>query len=270
LRVVTYNVNGIRALARKGGVERLQELAADVICLQEVRADPKQFEVAAAAVAVAAIFAPCETKGRNGVAILTNHEVIRSSTNLPGFEDDGRWVQALLATPWGPTWFVSAYVPKGYVGDLRQQYKLAFLEQMTKRMTELLRDTGADSGRVVITGDLNIAHQDLDLKNWRGRRGKSGVLPEERAVLDHWQDQGWSDVGRRLAGDVAGPYSWWSQRGRAFDRDSGWRIDYVWAAPELAAKATAHKIDRPPAWNSRWSDHAAVIVDFEHESGPRR
>nr|MCH9815017.1 hypothetical protein [Actinomycetes bacterium] len=126
---------------------------------------------------------------------------------------------------------------------------------------------GTDSGPdALVASDLNIAHQDIDLKNWKGRRGSSGVLPEERAVLDTWQGQGWVDVGRQLTGLRPGPYSWWSQRGRAFDNDSGWRIDAIWATPSLSERASDHAIDKPPSWDERWSDHAAVVVDFADEA----
>ena len=266
MRIVSYNVNGIRALARKGGLDRLAGLNADIVCLQEVRADKSQFTAALAsapgAFGSSAVFADSQAKGRNGVAILTHYEVLCSATELAGFADEGRWVEALLQSELGRVWVVCAYIPKGYVGDPRQERKAAFLAAMTARIIQLSQLDPDGCAGVLVASDLNIAHQDTDLKNWKGRRGQSGVLPEERAVLDGWQAEGWVDVGRALSGPVQGPYTWWSQRGRAFDNDSGWRIDAIWATPRLAAQALAHTIDKPPSWDARWSDHAAVAVDF--------
>jgi exodeoxyribonuclease-3 len=131
----------------------------------------------------------------------------------------------------------------------------------------------------LIVGDLNVGHRELDIKNWRGNRKSAGFLPEERAYFDRFfgeagavvtgvdgstgQGLGWVDVGRRWAGEVEGPYTWWSQRGQAFDTNTGWRIDYHMATPALAATVTGYDIDRASAWDTRWSDHAPVVVDYE-------
>lgn len=280
MRVVTFNVNGVRALARKGGVERIVQARADVVCLQEVRATADQMSVALAGRLSVAALAESDQKGRSGVAVLSGHPVLMTRIGLPGFENDGRWVEVVLDTPQGAACFISVYVPKGYVGDPRQERKLLFLGEMTKRMEELRRDAETSGVQVVVGGDLNVARTDLDLKNWKGNRGKSGVLPEEREFLEKWAQSGWADIGQSLAGgtgdagstgnpgttgnpqDTRAPYTWWSQRGRAFDNDAGWRIDYVWATPGLATAAKSAEVDRPPAWDARWSDHAALIVDF--------
>jgi exodeoxyribonuclease-3 len=115
---------------------------------------------------------------------------------------------------------------------------------------------------VVVTGDFNVGHRELDIKNWKGNRGKAGFLPEERTFFDTLITDGWVDVQRQAAGEVDGPYSWWSWRGKAFDVDSGWRIDYHLATPELAATARNVAVDRAPSYAERWSDHAPVVVTY--------
>jgi exodeoxyribonuclease-3 len=155
---------------------------------------------------------------------------------------------------------VSAYV---HTGDAespeRMSEKLAFLAAATKRL-EALR---ADGRHVLLTGDLNVAHREIDLKNWKGNLTSAGFLPEERAWFDELFDvHGWVDVMRRLHGEVTGPYSWWSWRGKAFDNDAGWRIDYHIATPDLAAAAVVGTVDRAPTYADRWSDHAPVVVTY--------
>jgi exodeoxyribonuclease-3 len=120
-------------------------------------------------------------------------------------------------------------------------------------------------GHVVVTGDLNVAHREADLKNWKGNRGKAGFLPAERALLDRWTSTrgGYVDVHRALSGEGPGPYTWWSWRGQAFDNDSGWRIDYQLATSELAARAVKAEAGRAATYAERWSDHAAVVVDYD-------
>lgn len=261
MRIVTANVNGVRAAARKGGLSELLSTHADVITLQEVRSTAAQLtqELAAAGFAEwAAVYAPCEVPGRNGVAVLSRRAVTGGRTGLPGFAGDGRWIEAVTEVAGEPLTVVSAYVPKGHAGEPPQERKMAFLAAMTARMMELL----AAGGHVVVTGDVNVARTEQDLKAWRQRISKSGFLPEERAVLDAWESAGWVDVGRLLGGAGPGPYTWWSQRGRAFDNDTGWRIDYLWATPGLAQRATSAEVLRASSWDTRWSDHAALLVWF--------
>jgi exodeoxyribonuclease-3 len=139
--------------------------------------------------------------------------------------------------------------------------KYAYLEKVTARLGEL----AADPERLaVVAGDLNIAHHEADLKNWRGNKKAAGFLPEERAYLDRWfDDLGWVDLGRRLAGDVEGPYTWWSWRGQAFVNDSGWRIDYQLTTPALAARAKSVDVDRAATYEARFSDHAPVVATYD-------
>jgi len=131
---------------------------------------------------------------------------------------------------------------------------------MTTRMAEL----AAEDAHVVVCGDVNVAHRQADLKNWKGNLGKAGFLPDEQAYLDKWlADGAWVDVTRRSAGEVAGPYTWWSWRGKAFDNDAGWRIDYQLATAPLADLVTHTFVGRADTYAERWSDHAAVVADYD-------
>jgi exodeoxyribonuclease-3 len=156
---------------------------------------------------------------------------------------------------------VSAYVHTGEAGTARQETKERFLAAAGRRMATLRRV----SDHVVVTGDLNVAHRDVDLKNWRGNVGRAGCLPAERAHLDRWLSRrgGYVDVHRTLAGEGPGPYTWWSWRGQAFDNDAGWRIDYQLATAALAERAVKAQVGRAATYAERWSDHAAVVVDYD-------
>jgi exodeoxyribonuclease-3 len=154
----------------------------------------------------------------------------------------------------------SVHVHSGEAGSPQQEEKTAFLAAATDRMAALGRREGADA---LVCGDLNVAHTQADLRNWKGNLKKAGFLPEERAVLDRWAGElGWVDVARALHPGVDGPYSWWSWRGQAFDRDTGWRIDAQWATPGLAARAAEAAVDRAPTYAERFSDHAPVRVRY--------
>jgi exodeoxyribonuclease-3 len=153
----------------------------------------------------------------------------------------------------------SVYVPKGDAGTDRQEEKYRFLDVLRARMRQL----AADGRHVLVGGDLNIAHREVDLKNWKGNVANAGFLPQERAWFDDLVDDGFVDVQRALAGDGPGPYSWWSWRGKAFDNDAGWRIDYLLATPALAALAVKAEVDRAPSYAERWSDHAPVVADLD-------
>jgi exodeoxyribonuclease-3 len=263
LDITTLNAGGIRAAMRKGMGPWLRANSPDVLCLQEVRA-PRE---------VLGPLLPgrenhqsvCRLKGRAGVAVSSLMPVAAVREGLDGLEPldthTGRWLEADLPLADGQTvTVVSAYVHSGEAGSERQEHKLAFLEAMTKRLQAL-----AAAGRpAVVCGDFNVAHREADLKNWKGNLKNSGFLPEERAVLTSWfADLGWIDVGRRLAGEREGPYTWWSWRGRAFDNDTGWRIDYQIATPDLAARARDFRIDKPERHDARWTDHAPFTVTYD-------
>ena len=267
LRVVTVNVNGIRAAARRGGLEWLAAAKADVICLQEVRATHAQLHEALADSPFAAwaiAHVPAPELGRAGVAILSRLPIgaERGGDGTARMHDalmgSGRWLEADIDTALGRVTIVSTYVHAGEVGTKRQDEKMVFLDAMTGRLGQLKQ-----RGRLaLVCGDINIAHREVDIKNWKGNLKNSGFLPEERAHLDRWFASGWSDLGRVHGGEGPGPYTWWSWRGRGFDTDGGWRIDYVLATPPIAARSTAITIGKAATYAERWSDHAPVVADF--------
>lgn len=250
---------------RRGGLDWLASAKADVVCLQEVRATHEQLHEALdgspfASWSIAHVPAP--QLGRAGVAVLSRKPIVAErgeGGRLPaGLAGQGRWLETDLDTDLGRVTIVSAYVHTGEAGTPKQDDKTAFLDAMTTRLAQLRQ-----RGRLaLVCGDLNIAHREVDLKNWRGNRDKAGFLPEERAYLDRWLDSGWVDLGRRLGGDGPGPYTWWSWRGRGFDTDGGWRIDYVLATNPIAERATKAAVGKAPTYAERWSDHAPVVVDF--------
>ena len=258
VRLISANVNGIRAATRRGGLEWLAGQQPDVLTLQEVRATEAQLTAELAGSPYAEwqlAHAPASTAGRAGVAVLTPYAIAAQHIGLSGFEDQGRWVEAVLETPAGPVRVISAYVHTGEANTPRQDEKYAFLEAVTTRLAEV-RDE-----QVILTGDLNICHTEQDLKNWKGNRGKAGFLPDEQAYLSKWFADGWVDVTRRAAGDVEGPYTWWSWRGKAFDNDAGWRIDYAIHSPAIADRVSAVSVGRAATYAERWSDHAALVID---------
>lgn len=270
LRVATVNVNGIRAAQRRGMEAWLTERRPDVLCLQEVRApDAVLREILGQG--WHGVHEECSTKGRAGVAVLSRvgptavREGCGSGAAAAEFAGAGRWVEADHAVSGEPGLLtvVSVYVHKGETEGPKQEAKYRFLDVVLERAAEL----ASDGRHVLVCGDLNIAHREIDLKNWKGNTKNPGFLPEERAWMDRLVAAGWVDVQRALAGDVPGPYSWWSWRGKAFDLDSGWRIDYQFASPGLAALAVKAEVDRAPTYAERWSDHAAVVIEYDCDLG---
>ena len=155
-------------------------------------------------------------------------------------------------------------LPSGEVGTPRQDEKERFQAEFLTYLKALRERAAADGREVVVCGDWNIAHREVDLKNWKANQKNSGFLPEERTWLTQVLDEaGYVDVVRSLHPDVEGPYSWWSYRGRAFDNDAGWRIDYQLATPGIAARAVSAVVERAATHPERWSDHAPVTVTFD-------
>jgi exodeoxyribonuclease III len=270
---VTANVNGIRAASRRGGLEWLGACKADVICLQEVRATHEQLHEQLAHSPLAGYHvahSAAEALGRNGVAILTRSEprAVREGIQSPEFARQGRWIEADIDTPIGPMTVVSAYVHTGEAGTARQEEKFRFLDAMERRLASLRRRASRAKSHVLVTGDLNVAHAEVDIKNWRGNRDKAGFLPRERAYFDRWLGTSdgspgpWHDLGRILGGPGPGPYTWWSWRGRGFDTDGGWRIDYQIATPGLADRAQEAVVGKAATYAERWSDHAPLTVRY--------
>jgi exodeoxyribonuclease III len=263
--VTTINVNGIRAAVKERSTENLgllawlKETRADVVCLQETRADDDQLaEALAPALADGWHLASADphVKGRNGVAVLsrTPFDAVRIGCGVDEFAVHGRYLEVDTA---GLT-VGSVYFPTGEAETDRQLEKERFMAAVAARMAQLLL-VGKDA---VLCGDWNIAHTENDIKAWKNNVKKAGFLPSERQWLTDLLATGWIDVVRQLHPDVAGPYAWWSWRGKAFDNDAGWRIDYQLATPGLAARAITAGTERPGAYALRWSDHAPVTVEF--------
>lgn len=263
LSVTTVNVNGLRAAAKKGFVPWLDGTAADVVCLQEVRAEPRELpEAVREPDGWHVVHAESAVKGRNGVSVLSRAEPdgLRIGFGVAEFEDSGRYVEVDL-----PGLVVaSLYLPSGDVGTPRQDEKERFMAAFLPYLAELREKAAADGREVVICGDWNIAHREADLKNWKTNQKNSGFLPGERAWLSRVFDEvGYVDVVRALYPEATGPYSWWSYRGKAFDNDAGWRIDYHVTSPGMAATATEAFVERAADYGSRWSDHAPVTVRYD-------
>lgn len=262
--VTTINVNGVRAAVRQRSAENLgllawlDQTASDVVCLQETRADDTQLAQALAPALTAGwqlASAEPHLKGRSGVAVLSRIPFADVRVGLPEFEAHGRYLEVDL--PGGIT-VGSVYVHTGEAGTDRQLEKERFMAALGKRMAELV----ADARPAVLCGDWNIAHTELDIKAWKANVKKAGFLPSERQWLTELHDAGWVDVVRRMHPEVTGPYSWWSWRGKAFDNDAGWRIDYHLATEPLAARVRAARVEKPAAYALRWTDHAPVTVEF--------
>jgi len=268
MRLVCANLNGVRAAARRGGLEWLAASEPDVVCLQEVRANGDQFREALKGTRLAdfsCAHAPATRPGWSGVAILSLREptdlrVAPAPLDAGEFVDTGRWLEADFAGDQGQFTVVSVYVPKGEAETEKQEAKYRFLDLMSER----LRALAGLAHPVFVAGDFNIAHREIDLRNWRGNRGHSGFLEPERAQVSGWLSDGWVDLGRRLFGpDVPGPYTWWTWRGQAFTRDTGWRIDYVLGNGPAAAAARAYSVGRAESYGERWSDHAPLVLDVD-------
>ncbi len=265
MRIVTVNVNGVRAALRKGFGEWLEGSGADVVCLQEVRA-PADVVVEAFSPAWHVVQQECEIKGRAGVSILSRTEPADVLVGADALGDaasaalhTGRWVEATIASQVGPVRIVSVYVHSGEAGTPKMDSKYEFLDLMSSRLATLQ----SEFDRVVVMGDVNIAHTQQDIKNWKGNLKSAGFLPEERAYLDTWVESGWVDVHRAIEGLRDGPYTWWSMRGKAFDTDTGWRLDYQFATRALADAARFAVVGRAASWDARWSDHAPLTIEYD-------
>lgn len=275
LRIASVNVNGVRAAFRKGMGEWLDGRGVDILALQEVRASTEDLE-GLLGPDWNILHDPATAKGRAGVALASRDRahIHRVELGAAEFDSAGRWLEADYEVNGTVVTVVSTYVHSGEQDTPKQDEKWKFLDAMSERLPELAKH----SDYALVLGDLNVGHQKLDIKNWKGNVKRSGFLPRERAYFDRFLGSagepvegadgstgtglGWVDVGRQAAGEVEGPYTWWSWRGQAFDNDTGWRIDYHLATPALAAVATNYTVDRAEAYDKRWSDHAPVVVDY--------
>lgn len=256
VRVVSWNVNGLRACARKGFVEFLESSRADVVGLQEVRAFPDQLDPAVRAPdGWHAYFAPAQRAGYSGVALYARQppDSVDASLGDARFDDEGRFIVARF----GRLRVASIYFPKGSGKDRdnsRVPYKLAFYQAAFERLQRLKR-----VGPVLAVGDYNTAHTAIDLARPKTNQNTSGFLPEERTELDRWVSGGWQDTFRARHPGEEGHYTWWRQWGGARENNVGWRIDYVLASP-----AAARRVRRAFIWPTvTGSDHCPVGVDLE-------
>jgi exodeoxyribonuclease-3 len=271
LRLATVNVNGVRAAFRRGMGEWLEGRGVDILALQEVRASTEDLEELLGA-EWSILHDAASAKGRAGVAIASRNRahIHRVAIGEEDFDTAGRWLEADYEVAGTILTVVSAYVPSGQADSDKQVEKYRFLDAMEARLPEL----AAHSELAVVVGDLNVGHRTLDIRNWKGNVKRAGFLPDERAYFDRiigaegedgYNDGagiGWVDVGRKVAGDLAGPYTWWSWRGKAFDNDSGWRIDYQLASKALGDRVTDCVVDRASSYDTRFSDHTPVVVDY--------
>jgi exodeoxyribonuclease III len=260
LRIITLNVNGIRSADRKGLTNWLTRGAPwDVVCLQEIKAAADDVPSSLRAPRRShGFFNAAERKGYAGVALYVSPGAGRAPTVASGFgcaefDCEGRYLEA----DFGALVVISVYLPSGSAGPHRQASKFRFLEVFLPHLVTL-RKRGKE---IVLCGDWNIAHQPIDLRNWRSNQKNSGFLPEEREWLTRVFDEvGFVDVFRKVD---ARPdqYTWWSNRGVSWAKNVGWRIDYQIATPGIAAKARTASIYK----TKRFSDHAPLIVDYDYD-----
>jgi exodeoxyribonuclease-3 len=257
-RVISLNANGIRAAARKGFFDWMDGQAADVVCIQETKAQVHQLtDTLFSPAGYHCYYEDAEKKGYSGTAIYTRHEprkVVRGYGD-PEFDAEGRYLEVQL----GGINVVSLYLPSGSSSEERQAAKYRCLESFTAHLKNLQRRRA----EYVICGDWNIAHKEIDLKNWRGNRKNSGFLPEERAWMDEvFGKHRYTDAFRAIE-QPPDQYTWWSNRGRAWDNNVGWRIDYQVVTPGLSERVTRTEIYK----EQRFSDHAPLIMDYDWVHG---
>lgn len=253
MRIITANLNGVRSASSKGFFDWLATQSADVVCVQELKAQEgdmrPEFQLASGMVGN---FHYAEKKGYSGVGVYTSQspDFVQIGFEPIEFDAEGRYVRVDL----GLLTVISVYLPSGSSSEERQQAKFRFLDRFWPHLKELM----ASGREVLVCGDWNIAHQPIDLKNWKGNLKNSGFLPEEREWMGKVIGEiGFVDVWRNLYPELPG-YTWWSNRGQAYAKDVGWRIDYQMATPGLAKKAAAASIFK----DIKFSDHAPLIIDY--------
>jgi len=254
VRIVTLNVNGIRSAARKGFYRWLAAQRADVVCLQEIKAQQADLDATMRAPkGCFGAFSHAEKKGYAGVALYSRGQpdAVIEGFGSREFDPEGRYLEARF----GRLSVVSLYLPSGSSGPHRQASKYRFLEEFLPQLRKLRRARR----EVILCGDWNIAHKEIDLKNWRSNQKNSGFLPEERAWLSTVFDEvGFVDVFRTLNSKPE-QYTWWSNRGEAWTKNVGWRIDYQIATPGVAKTARKESIYK----RRRFSDHAPLTIEYD-------
>jgi exodeoxyribonuclease III len=257
MRIVTLNLNGIRSAAKKGVFRWLPRQGAEVVCVQELKAQTSDMTAEMLNPdGYFGYFHYAEKKGYSGVGLYARRQPdhIVEGLGIPEIDAEGRYLEARF----GDLSVVSLYLPSGSSGEHRQAAKFAFMEMFHPSL-ERLRAAGRE---VILCGDWNIAHTEKDLRNWKSNQKNSGFLPEERAWIGEvFGKIGFVDVYRRLHPDAEGEgYTWWSNRGQAWAKNVGWRIDYQVATPGIAAKAKSAAVYK----DERFSDHAPLSVEYDY------
>ncbi|RPA65206.1 exodeoxyribonuclease III [Gordonia oryzae] len=277
--ITTINVNGIRAATKQrseinpGFLSWLDASGADIVLMQEIRADTEQAEAALGPALDAGwhlSMTESVVKGHAGVGVLSRSapQAVRVGFGSKEFDATGRYLEADFDVPdLGSLTAASLYLPKGAAEPTpsateKETAKFAEKKRFLGEFGEYLAGAARRRRHVVVGGDWNIAPAELDIKNWKGNLKNPGFLPHEREWVGARLESGWSDVVRDLHPAVEGPYSWWSWRGKAFDNDSGWRIDYQLANRSLRRRAVKAFVDRADSYDRRWSDHAPVTVIY--------
>jgi exodeoxyribonuclease-3 len=258
LRIITANLNGIRSAASKGFFDWLAAQDADVVCLQELKA--QEADMSAQMLAPGGMYGHfhyAEKKGYSGVGIYSRLAPVKVTSGIcvEEFDIEGRYIQADFELASGLLSVVSIYLPSGSSSEERQQAKFRFMAEFAPKMKALL-----ESGRhVVLCADWNIAPCAIDLKNWKSNQKNSGFLPEERAWMAARLAEGWGDAYRLLHPDATDEcYTWWSNRGQAWAKNVGWRLDYQLVTPSMVSAVRAASVFKA----QRFSDHSPLIVDY--------
>lgn len=255
-RVVSANLNGIRSAGSKGFFPWLQGSNADVVCVQELKAQAGDMSAEMlAAAGMHGYFHYAEKKGYSGVGIYSRRpaDQVIAGLGYADIDSEGRYLEARF----GNLSVISLYLPSGSSSEERQAVKYSVMDRFYPHLASLM----ASGRQIIICGDWNIAHQNIDLKNWRGNQKNSGFLPAERAWLSKvFGEQGWVDIYRRLYPDAGEEgYTWWSNRGQAWAKNVGWRIDYQVVTPDVAGHAVTGHVYKA----ERFSDHAPLLVDYD-------
>ncbi|MGB0589186.1 MAG: exodeoxyribonuclease III [Myxococcota bacterium] len=257
MKITSWNVNGLRAAAKKGFLDWLQACDSDIVALQETRSLAEQLS-AELLEPEGWHFAlnPAERKGYSGVGLYsrTAADSLETSMGEERFDVEGR----LQVARFGELRVVNGYFPNGS-GKNRDQSRVPYKLDFYRRVFDMLEESRAAGAPIIVLGDFNTAHREIDLARPKTNHKTSGFLPEERAELDRWLNNGWTDTFRHVHGDVEGAYTWWSQRFGVRERNVGWRIDYVLASPG----AMAHLQDAWISPNDMGSDHCPLGAQFD-------
>jgi exodeoxyribonuclease-3 len=261
VRIVSLNANGIRSAHRKGLAQWIARCGADIICLQEVRAPLDQLtDDAFWPAGYHCQYLEASKRGYSGVGIYSRWkpDAVVERIGLEGFDSEARYLEFRI----GELSVASVYLPSGTSGDERQQFKYGCMDHLQPLMREMV----ASGRHYVLCGDWNIAHKEIDIRNWRGNKKNSGFLPQERAWLDEiYDDVGMVDAFRRVD-SAPDRYTWWSNRGQAYAKNVGWRLDLQIVTPDLAELTREASIFT----DERFSDHAPLVMDYDYKPAKRR